>query len=113
MDQSKKYAIVGLILLGGAGIAYILTQRRVNIITVNLVAGSNIVAFEGSTRDIAPAFAGYEDRITGVWYQDPITGNWLGYSPSAPDWANDLKQLVKGATYTINAAMDCQWTYIK
>jgi hypothetical protein len=93
---------------GLAGACY-----QVNVITVDLVAGKNIIVFEGSTRDIAPAFAGYEDKIIAVWYQDPTTGNWLGYSPSGPDWANDLHQLVKGKTYTINAAVDCQWSYTK
>jgi hypothetical protein len=98
--------------LVGLGVLVFFMTRRASVVIVDLVVGNNTIVFEGSTRDIAPAFVGYEDKIIAVWHE-VSSGVWLGYDPSAPDWANDLKQLVKGGTYIINAAVDFQWRYTK
>ena len=40
-----------------------------------------------------------------VWYVDPKTNQWLKFDPKAPDYANTLKSLEYGQTYTMNVAM--------
>ena len=109
MTKDEKIAI-GVIAASAVGILLIKLFGYVN---VELVAGGNTIVFQGSTREIAPAFVGYEDKIQAVWYQDPDTGNFLGYSPSAPEWANDLKWLIQGATYEITAIVNCVWSYLR
>jgi hypothetical protein len=114
MNKWAKIAGLGLL---GLAIYYAVTHRKAKAappptVTVDLVPGLQDVVFQGETRPIAGAFAGIADKIIAVWYYDEATGTWLGYSPTVPEWANDLTELVKGQTYSINASAACQWAYI-
>ena len=111
--MSKGIAVIlGLAALGG-GLYYILRPKAKTgvTVTVDIAVGIQDVIFQGTTRLIKGAFVGLEDKISAVWWWDETAQAWRGYSPSAPDWANDLLNLTQGYTYSINASVACQWTY--
>lgn len=100
---------LGVAVIGVAAVALVLAKRASpGMVTVDLVAGNNEIVFQGSTRDIAPAFDGYEDCVNAVWWWDDETQTWYSYGPGAP---SDLWYLVEGETYVIHANEDCQWAY--
>jgi len=112
----KGNIALGVLAIGVGIGAIVLARRGTNggngglIITEQLVAGNNEIVFQGSTRDIATAFFGYEAEINSVWWYDWEALTWRSYSPGAP---SDLYYLVQGETYVIHANVDCEWTYEK
>lgn len=111
-----KTNLMAILAVAGAGLlAWVLLRKKPaeagETVTENLAVGLQEVVFQGETRPIAGQFAGLEDKVEAVWRWDEANQVWLGYSPSAPDWANDLLTLEQGEVYWINALSECQWTY--
>lgn len=111
-----KTNLMALLAVAGAGLlAWVLLRKKAEAagetVTENLAVGLQGITFQGATRPIAGQFAGLEDKINAVWWWDESNQKWLGYSPAAPDWANDLLTLGKGEVYWINALSECQWIY--
>jgi len=66
--------------------------------------GDTLPCAEAVSPDVAAAI------YSGIWYWNGA--DWVGWSPTAPDWANDLKILEYGKTYEINVSTAIRWTFI-
>lgn len=71
-------------------------------VTLNLVQGWNNVAYPGASLPVAQALSPIAGKYSVVYYWDAATARWLGYNPAAPDYANDLQQVVQYGAYWIN-----------
>lgn len=76
---------------------------------IQLIIGQNEVVYPGATMPVADAVASIATKINSIWYYDKVAGKWLGYSPTAPSWANDLATVTKGETYSVTALANCTW----
>ena len=78
-------------------------------VSFDLVAGLQDIVYPGETMAVASAVASIASTLIAVWYWDEEVGRWLAYSPTAPDWANDLTVMTKGETYSINMTEATVW----
>jgi hypothetical protein len=87
------------------------STRRANIVditipfgtekAVSLVAGWNLVTAGGADTVIKDAFAGYEDKVTGVYLWDPVKETWGRYIVGAPDTVSTITKFEKGKIYWV------------
>lgn len=88
-----------------------LGQGRVS--TVNLTAGWNLVALNGTPSDTSALSVMYSvsSNITVVWgYNTSSVTKWELYDPLMPSSLNSLKKIVPGQGYWIYAKVNTVWT---
>jgi formate-dependent nitrite reductase cytochrome c552 subunit len=84
--------------------------------SVDLVVGWNLVALKGTPLKTAPVdvLSSVSSNITVVWGYNASASNpidkWELYDPAMPLGLNDLKTMVPGKGYWINAIKACKWT---
>lgn len=78
-------------------------------VSIDLVAGLQDIVYPGETMAVANAVASIANTLIAVWYYDEVQAKWLAYSPTAPNWANDLTVMTKGETYSINMTEATVW----
>jgi hypothetical protein len=76
-----------------------------------LSAGWNLVVFKSSNQSIETALKPIKDYVVSVWAFDNKTKDWDAYSPTAPRWANDLKNMDTANAYWIEVSQDVTWAY--
>lgn len=84
------------------------TYDKVEISSIDLYAGVNLVVYPGPTRSIEVAVASLLPYVTVVWWYNPI-GEWYSWTPDVPPGVNSLFTLVNGEAYRITVAQDCLW----
>ncbi len=108
MDNS---ATAVLAIAGLAVLAFILIKKPgAQTVTLypNLDQG-NAVVYTGVDKSLAEALASILDKVSAVWWWDEAAQAWRAYSPTAPDWANDLTLMLSGETYYIYVTAECIW----
>lgn len=96
--------------IGGIALAYVLLRKRAGQdVTLYPIVGGNEVTYVGSDKAPAEALASILDKVSAVWWWDQSNEEWFGYSPTAPDWANNLKMMGGGLTYLIYVTEECVW----
>lgn len=81
--------------------------------TVDLVAGWNLVALNGTPSATAPVsvLLSVHDNVTVVWGYNATAGTWELYDPAmVPTSLNTLTAMVPGKGYWILATQACEWT---
>lgn len=105
VGRARWLTLLGIVAL--AAVAAVVTLERGSSqtnpsVTLNLVEGWNNMAYPGATRPVPQALAAIAGRYDAVYYWDAPTARWLGYSPAAPEFANDLQQLSQYEAYWIH-----------
>lgn len=85
-DEVKASSVIGRILPASGSTLY--------------AGGLNYVLYMGVSDLIRAALASIIDALIVVWYNTP-DGVWQAFNPTAPDWANDLTNMVSGGKYWI------------
>jgi len=76
-----------------------------------LTAGWNMISFKSSNQSIATAINSIKANLISVWAFENQTKSWKAYSPTAPNWANDLKSMDTANPYWIEVNKDLAWAY--
>ncbi|CAG0978603.1 hypothetical protein METP3_01937 [Methanosarcinales archaeon] len=80
--------------------------------SVDLVAGWNLVALNGTTSAIAPvsALTSVSGNVTVAWGYNTTSKGWEVYDPAMPASLDTLKTMVPGKGYWLYSTQNCKWT---